>query len=128
MIRLNTYSNFTPIIEYIVNNITLDDWKNFLVSKRINEEKYAKNCEDIIFNPDVSATYKFYIEPQKETTPKFDVVNLMMRLVTNMVVKTDIILILGVYLTIGFAMSDFNNDKAEDSPCAKYVREVLSKL
>ena len=52
----------------------------------------------------------------------------MMRLVTNMVVKTDIILILGVYLTIGFAMSDFNNDKAEDSPCAKYVREVLSKL
>lgn len=128
MIRLNTYSNFTPIIEYIVNNITLDDWKQFLVSKRVNEEKYAKNCEDIIFNPDVSATYKFYIEPQKETTPKFDVVNLMMRLVTNMVVKTDIILILGVYLTIGFAMSDFNNDKAEDSPCAKYVREVLSKI
>jgi hypothetical protein len=25
-------------------------------------------------------------------------------------------------------MSDFNNKKAEDSPCAKYVRDVLSKI
>lgn len=128
IIRINTYSNYTPIIEYIVNNITLDDWKAFLVSKKINEEKYAKYCEDIIFNPDISATYKFYKDNVDPTVPEFDVVNLMMRLVSNLVVQTDMLLILGVYLTIGFAMGDFNNKKAEDSPCAKYVRDVLSVL
>lgn len=128
MIRLNTFSNYTPIIEYIVKNISLNDWKSYLVSKRINEEKYAKSCEDILFNPDISATHKFYLNPTNENTPKMDVVDLMLRLTTNMVLKNDIILILGVYLIMSFAMADFNNDKAEDSPCAKYVREVLSKL
>lgn len=128
MIRLNTISNFTPMIEYIVNNITLNDWKSYLVSRRINQEKYAEKCEDLIFNPDISATQKFYTSPKNENTPKIDVVNLIMRLTSNTVVKTDMYFVLGVYLILSFAMADFNNEKAEESPCAKYVREVLSKL
>jgi hypothetical protein len=33
-------------------------------------------------------------------------------------------------MTINFAMKDFNNDKVniDESKCAKYVRDVLSKL
>lgn len=126
MIRLNIFSNYTPIIEYIVDNITLKDWKQYLVSKNINEEKYAAKCEDIIFNPDISATQKFYASNEK--APKMDVVNLLMRLISNMVLKTDIYIILGVYLIIMYGMTDFNNEKAEDSKCAVYVRDVLSKL
>lgn len=128
IIRLNIFSNYTPIIEYMVENITLDQWKDYLKTTKVNTEKYAKNCEDLIFNPDISAVYKYYLNNEDETVPKFDVVNLIMRLVSNMVLKNDIIIILGVYLIISFAMSDFNNKKADDSPCAKYVREVLSKL
>lgn len=126
IIRLNIFSNYTPIIEYIVENITLKDWKDYIRTNKTNPEKYASKCEDILFNPDISAVYKYY--NTSEDAPKLDVVNLMMRLVNNMVLKNDIILILGVYLIISFAMSDFNNKKAEDSPCAKYVREVLSKI
>ena len=81
-----------------------------------------------VFNPDISATQKFYKNPTKETIPTLDVVNLIMRLISNIVLKTDIYIILGVYLILSFAMSDFNNDKIEDSPCATYVRDVLSKL
>lgn len=126
IIRLNTFSNYTPIIEYIVNNITLKQWKDFMRSKRVNDEKYAKYCEDIIFNPDIAAMSKHYLN--NDNFPKIDVVNLLMRLTTNIVVKTDIILILGVYLILSFAMSDFSNKKADDSPCADYVRDVLSKI
>ena len=128
MIRLNMFSNYTPVIEYIVQNISLDDWKNYIVSKKINEEKYAEKCEDLLFNPDISATHNFYKKHEKETTPEIDVVNLLMRLISNIVLKTDIYVILGVYLILSFAMGDFNNDKIEDSPCAKYVRDVLSNL
>lgn len=129
MIRLNMFSNYTPVIEYVVNNITLKDWKNYLVSKNVNEEKYAKNFEDLIFNPDISATQKFYMgKHEDETIPNIDVVNLLMRLSSNIVLKTDIYILLAVYLTLSFAMSDFNDTVSEDSPCAKYVRDVLSKI
>lgn len=129
MIRLNMFSNYTPIIEYIVKNISLNDWKSYLVSKKINEEKYAEKCEDLIFNPDISATYKFYINANEDNNiPRFDVVNLLMRLISNIVLKTDIYIILGVYLMLSFAMADFNNGKIDESPCTVYVRDVLSKL
>lgn len=128
VLRLNMISNFTPMIEWIVENVTLEDWQNYLIKKKPDPEKYASKCEDILFNPDVSATFKFYTENPDPTIPEFDVVNLMMLIVTNMVVKHDIFLALGVYLIISFAMSDFNNKNAEDSKCAEYVREVLSKL
>ena len=128
ILRLNMISNFTPMIEWIVENITIEDWKSYLITKKPNPEKYASKCEDIFFNPDMAATFKFYTENPDPTVPEFDVVDLMMRIVTNMVVRHDIFLVLGVYLIISFAMGDFNNKKAEDSPCGKYVREVLSKI
>ena len=56
LIRMKSVSNYTEIIEYIVNNITKKDIQSFLVSKKINEDKYIKYCSDILFNPDVSRT------------------------------------------------------------------------
>lgn len=128
ILRLNMISNFTPMIEWIVENITIDDWNSYLITKKPNPDKYAAKCENIFFNPDISATFKFYTENPDPTIPEFDVVDLMMRIVTNMVVRHDIFLVLGVYLIISYAMGDFNNKNAEDSPCGKYVREVLSKI
>lgn len=125
MIRLNTFSNYTPIIEYMVENITLDQWKDYLKSNKPNETKYAKICEDVMFNPDVATVVNFY---RNEASCKFDVLNLMMRLCTNAVLKTDPILILGVYLIISFAMKDFKNENIEPSECSKYVTNVLSIL
>jgi len=126
--RLDNFSNYNPITEYIINNISLKDWKSYMVSKRTNEEKYAKKCEDLLFNPDIAATHKFYLNPKDDEIPKIDVVNLMMRLVSNTVVKDDIIIVLGVYMIITAAMIDFNNEKVSDSPCIRYVKDVLSQL
>ena len=131
MIRLNMFSNYTPIIEYVVDNISLDDWKHFLQSKNENEEKYGKYCEDLIFNPDMPTIESFYLnEENNERIPTMDVKNLLIRMVTNLCIKNEIILILGAFMTINFAMKDFNNDKVniDESKCAKYVRDVLSKL
>lgn len=128
ILRLNMISNFTPMIEWIVENISIKDWQSYLVKKKPDPEKYASKCEDIFFNPDIAATFKFYTENPDPTIPEFDVVDLMMRIVTNMVVRHDIFLVLGVYLIISYAMGDFNNKKAEDSKCGIYVREVLSKI
>lgn len=128
IVRVDNFSNYTEVIEYVVNNITFDDWKDFIKTDKPNEDKYAKKCEDLIFNPDIVSIQKFYMNNEDDDVPKFDVVNLIMRLTTNQVIKNDMIFILAVYLTISFAMADFNNKRVEESPCAKYVRDVLSKL
>jgi hypothetical protein len=126
IIRLSIFSNYTPVIEYIIDNITLEDWQDYIKTNRINDEKYAKKCEDLIFNPDIKSVYNFYMTNAK--APNFDIVNLLKKLVSNTVLNTDIYIILGVYITLMYAMADFNNEKAEDSKCAIYVKEVLSKL
>ena len=129
IIRISSYSNYTPVIEYIVENITLKDWKNYLVSKKTNEEKYEEKCADILFNPDVAAIQKFYsVEHTGIEISAFDVVNLMMRLVSNMVLKSDIYLVLGMFMTLSFAMGDIRKGNIENSRCALYVRNVISKL
>lgn len=128
LIRLDMFSNYTPMIEYIVNNITLNDWKSYLNTKKINTEKYAKLCEDLIFNIDITIVHKFYLNNENEDVPKFDVVNLIMRLATNTVLKSDIYFVLGAYMILSFAIPDFKNKKVDDSPCVKYICDVLSKL
>lgn len=127
IIRLSIYSNYTPIIEYIVDNISLEDWKDYMHSKKINEEKYIEKCSDILFNPDVAVVQKFYATENGDIK-SIDVINFMMKLVSNIVLKTDIYLILGMFLILSFAMIDIKKDKIEESPCAKYVRDVISEI
>lgn len=132
-IRLNTFNNMRPIIEYVVNNITEKDIKNFIVSKKVNEEKYSRYCSDIIFNIDFARTQKFYAEEIKKENinsdiPPIDVLSLMIKLATNIVVKSDIYIIIGIYLILSSSISDIFNNNIDNSPCAKYVRDVLSKI
>lgn len=128
MIRLKMLSNITPIIEYTVQNISERDIKDFIISRKINEEKYNEKCVDILFNPDVAVTQKFYaLEHAEQGIPSINVINLMMRLVTNTVLKSDIYIILSMYTILSFAMSDIRTNNME-SQCAKYVRDVLSKI
>lgn len=129
LIRLKTFSNYTPIIEYVVDNITEQDWKNYLVTKRPNQEKYVKNCEDIIFNPDMNMTHKFYASQIEDSNiPNINVQDLIIRLVTNLVFNYDIYVVFAVYMILSFAMADFKNDNITESKCANYVVDVLSKL
>ena len=133
-IRLREMSNMTPVIEYVVNNISEKDIRAYMNTRRINTEKYEKYCQDILFNPDVMVTQKFYLSDDENVKerrgdfPTFDVVNLMMRLATNIVCKSDIYIIIGIYLTMSFAVADITNQNIDGSPCAIYVRDVLSKI
>lgn len=132
-IRIAAFSNYTPIIEYIVNNVTYDDLKKFMEKDTIDEEKVDKHTDTIFFSYDRKAVVDFYLNPDNgDYTPTFDLDRLINVLISNIVLKSDIYMILGVYLTASFAMSDFKFAKTpaqiEGSPCAMYVREVLAAL
>lgn len=133
-IRIQELSNYTPVIEYVVNNITEKDIKNYMNTRRINEGKYRKYCDDIFFMPEFSVTCKFFNSDDDMTKsrrgdfPCFDVLTLIKKLTTNIVCQSDIYIITAIYLTMSFAIVDISNDNVDGSPCAKYVRDVLSKI
>lgn len=128
-IRLMMYSNTTPIIEYVVCNIDEKAIKNHLVSKNINVDKCREKAEEIFFDPDLMIMHKFYVKGhEKDNIRSFDTSNLLLRLLNNITIKSDIYIILGIYTTLSFAMSDITNEKISDSPCIVYVRDVLSKI
>lgn len=127
LLRIRDFGEMKETIEFVVNNITLKDIKSFLVSRKINEEKYIKHCSDILFNPDLATTQKFYSE-NHDDIPKIDVVDLIMRLSSNIVLKSDIYIIIGIYLVLSFSITDICNPNAKDSPNISYVRDILSKV
>lgn len=126
-LHLHTLSNFTPVIEYVVNNITEKELKNFLTRRKIDEEKFDKLSHEFVFKPDLNRMQKFY-EEKHESCEAFDVTDLIKRLVTNEVVRSDVYIITAIFLTLSFAMSDIYINNITDSPCAKYAVEVLSKI
>lgn len=127
VIRLQDISEMRPVIEYIVENFSFDDMKDYLSRKKIDEEKCAKYWEDELFLPDVQHTKNFYMESHDGIDP-FDPVNLIKRFMTNIVLKSDIYIISAIYLILTFSKVDIMEGNYDDSPCAKYVRDVLSKL
>lgn len=126
-LHIQTFSNFTPVIEWVVKNIGIKELKNFITSKNINMEKVRSKTHEFIFKPDLSRMVKFY-KDEHEGFPKIDVVDIINKLVTNEVVKSDIYVITAIYLTLSFAMTDIYNNNVEESPCAVYVRDVISQL
>ena len=128
LLRLKSISAMTGCIEYVVQNITLDQWKDFLSgTKKINEEKCDKYQTDNLFEPDYLSTIDYYKQIHMEFDA-FDVEELIDRLCTNIIMKTDIYMIIAVYLILSFSRVDIDNNAFDDSPCATYVRDVLSKL
>lgn len=126
-LHIQTFSNFTPVIEWVVKNIDEKQLKTFLLSKNINMKKVNSNTHEFIFKPDLSRMKKFYDE-EHEGFPKIDVVDIINRLVSNKVVKSDIYVITAIYLTLSFAMTDIYNKNVDESPCAIYVRDVISQI
>ena len=126
-LHIQSFSNYTPIIEWVVENIDEKQLKSFLTSKNINQNKVRSKTHEFIFKPDLSRMKKFYDEDH-EGIDHIDVVDLLSRLTSNICVKSDIHIVAAIYLTLSFAMSDIYNKKIDDSPCAKYVRDVLSKI
>lgn len=126
-LHIQTFSNFTPVIEWVVDNISIDDLKDFLRSNKVNEKKVRSKTHEFIFKPDLSRMKKFYDE-EHNGFPKIDVVNLIGRLVSNEVVKSDIYIITAIYLILSFAMTDIYNNNISESPCAAYVQGILSKI
>lgn len=125
-LHIQTFSNFTPVIEWVVNNITLKDLKSFIVSKNINLEKVRSKTHSFIFKPDLSRMKKFYDE-EHDGFPKIDVVSIIEKLTSNIVVKSDIYVVTAIYLTLSFAMTDIYNGNV-DEPHVVYVRDVLSQI
>lgn len=126
-LRLQILSNMTPAIEYVVMTIDEAAIKRHLHTSKINIDKYKRNVRDLFFIPEYQFTKSFYDTPP-ENCPHIDVELLMQKLMTNSDTKSDTAIIVALYLTLSFAMSDFRNNTVENSECAKYVRDVLSKF
>jgi hypothetical protein len=125
-LHIQTFSNFTPVIEWTVKNVGLKELKSFIISKNINLEKVRSKTHQFIFKPDLSRMKKFYDEDH-DGFPKIDVVKLLEKLTSNTVVKSDIYVVTAIYLTLSFAMTDIYNGNL-DEPHVIYVRDVLSQI
>ena len=127
-IRFQAYSNITPIIEYTVETVNEKSLKNHLVSRRDNIEKYEIKCRDIICNYEMSLvcrTFKDETLLSKFDIKPFDVQKLMISLATNLTIKTDIFIILGIYGAISFASVELSKPKIDKlSPCVDFVRMI----
>lgn len=130
MIRLQIFSNMTPLIEYISENISRDDLKRALHSK-INPKKIAKYHDDMLFfGPDYRKICEYYDPDKSPDSPvHFDLSNLIDRILSNVDIKCDEYIALGMYLIASYAVSDFMTpDKPELTESERYVLEVLSTV
>lgn len=122
--RIQMFSNMSPIIEYVVDHIGYKDLKAYLKRDKIDLEKVEKYDGGIFFEQDYDMVCKFYDATEGKSPVRFDVDDLVQRLITNIVLKSDIYIILAIYLAAAFAISDFTREI--ESPCVKYVTDVLS--
>ena len=132
-IRLAILSNMTPAIEYVVEHVDAKTIQRHLHTNKINVDKYKKTVRELLFKPDVDYTRAFY-ENDHNDIKGFDLELLMQKLCTNIDCKVDSTIVVAMYLAATFAITDITNMEGkeiseEDYPkCAKYVRDVLSKI
>lgn len=128
-LRLALISNATPVIEWTVENITLKDIKNYLsTTKNINDEKCHKYAEDIFFRTDFNYTSKFYKELENDEIKSFDVNELMKKLISNEVIKSDIYIIIAIYMILTYCKVPISENTKSDEKCVTYVRDVISQI
>lgn len=124
-LRLSLISNATPLIEWTVENISEKDLKNYLMTtRRINIEKVFEKSEDIFFKPDYNFTCKFYKENEEFN---IDVDNLMQRMISNEVIKSDIYIIIAIYMILTYCKVPIAGKETTDERCVNYIRDVISK-
>lgn len=124
-IRMQILDNMTPAIEFVVNTIDAPLLKRYIHTSKINDKKVADMKRDMFFIPDYKFTCEFY--NQQEGEFKFDLDGIMKKLISNIDVVHDRVIVISLYLTASFAMADIRN-KNYNAPCVEYVRDVLAKI
>ena len=85
--------------------------------------------DDNYFDPDMEHTINFYkAESVENQAIVIDVPDLIARMCSNIVFNSDIYIIIAVYLILTFSKVDIKEGNFDNSPCAKYVRDVLANL
>ena len=132
LLRLQAFSNATPLIEYTVDFVTTKELKNYINTKRLNPEKYAEKCQDMIFNPSFAKQVEFYKNEENlkafDIKP-FDLQEFMMLVATNTAIKTDTLMLLGIYGALSFAITEIKKGDVEKvSPCVDFVKRVSNEF
>ena len=85
-------------------------------------------CRDIICNYEMSIVCRTFNNEEllsKFNIKPFNLQQLMISLATNLTIKTDIYIILGIYGTISFASVELNKPEIDKlSPCVDFVRMI----
>lgn len=125
-IRIQIFSNMTPVIEYVAREVSYEDLNNYLMRSKIDLEKMDKYDDLLFFGPDYQMITKFYMTTEDEFVPKFDLDDLIKRLFTNITIKSDIFIVLGVYLNASYACADMKIHT--ESEAVTFIRNVASVL
>lgn len=127
LMRKQIVTNLSDLIEYVMNKISIKDIDNHITSKKIKQERYVKNCKDIIFTPEFTMLWNFFKDKDKLTDTNikpFDVRELMMLLTSNIDTKTDILVILGIYEIISCAMFDIVMKPNYETEQIKFTHDI----
>lgn len=125
-LRLDMFRNMSKVMEWTVENVSLKDFQSYLHTKRINEEKCQKYLDDYLFEADEHIIEKFYSVSHGDV-PVVNVHDLMYRLTSNLDVKTDMIVIIAIYLILSIAEADIDAGNMDSKP-VKYIIDVISKI
>lgn len=127
-LRYQVYCNMNKLIEYTTEFVDMKKLKNHMVSKKLNEEKYASYCKDIICNYEFAIVQRFFKDEEslKQFNIKpFDLQQFMIRLATNITIKSDVFIVLGIYGACSFASVELMKpDNEKLSPCVDFVRLI----
>ena len=131
LMRKQIVTNLSDLIEYVMNKISIKDIDNHITSKKIKQERYVKNCKDIIFTPEFTMLWNFFKDKDKlkDTNIKpFDARELMMLLTSNIDTKTDILVILGIYEIISCAMFDIVMKPNYETEQIKFTHDISESM
>lgn len=133
IIRMQIFSNMTPMIEYIVDHFgTVKDLKRAIHVNKINPKKVGMYRNSLMFfGPDFTKVCECYKDADKhpDIPIHFDLEKTIDMLLSSTDVKADRLVVLGIYLIASFAVSDFMHpDEVQDRRCMDYVTNVLSKV
>ena len=126
--RLISFSITHELIEWVVNNITLSDWKSF-ISSNPSDEKYNKYGFDFFFSPELARMQAFYNTEEQSGDAACDINLLLRRIAASVNSAAESFVLLAVYQILSYAIPDIiGKDKVEKSPCRDYVENVISKI
>lgn len=128
---IKSYGVMREYIEYLVNNIDVKSIKNGIHTRKINIKKCSKYIEDNFYKPQLAYLDNFYnynheSDGERPFKP-FKPSELICVLLSNIDIKSDIYMIIAVYLTLSYAMPDIAAGDVDKS-YVKYVIETLSNI